>query len=194
MTDYRIDSRTTGQFKKDMKIGHQKEAEIAIRLAIAIHAKTKKWPSVKPAGIDMTGEFIEDIKDVTSEPDFLIDDKLVEITRADVVCNRSFHQKTYKIDRCLREGTDLVFVNGFGVNKQPDFVWFGAEDWQFFVTKAITKYGKVQHPGNRGIRSTGKPAYRFDTYWFKDYWKPLPALIKKGLPKEYEEVLNLAKV
>lgn len=193
MSDYRFDQRSDKQFKQDIKLSHSKEAKIAVRLCIALHSLTKKWPTLKPAGVDMTGEFIEKAHQVTSEPDFLINDRLVEITRSDVLCNRSFHQKSNKIIRCLKDNGDLVFVNGFEATNQPKYIWLSAKELEPFVTRSLTKYGEVQHPGNRGIRSTGKPAYRFDVYWFEELWKPLPALIK-DIPKDYKDVLNLAKV
>lgn len=193
MTDYRFDARSSSQFKQDIKTSHHKEAKIAVRLCIALHSASKQWPNLAPAGVDMTGDFIEKAHEVTSEPDFLIDGKLVEITRSDVVCNRTFHQKSNKIIRCLKDNSDLVFVNGFEAFNQPKYIWLTAKDLEPFVTRSLTKYGEVQHPGNRGIRSTGKAAYRFDVYWFEDLWKPLPALIK-DIPKDYKDVLNLAKV
>jgi hypothetical protein len=193
MIDHRIDLRTTKQFKSDLKVGHQKEAQIAVRLCISVHSKNKKWPVLKPTGIDMSGNYIEDISKVDCRPDFEIDGRMVEVTRSDFHCLNYFHQKTYKIKRCLEEGNDLVFVNGFEAYKQPNFVWLKATTLKDFVIRSQTKYGEVTHPGNHRIKDTRKPAYRFDTYWFKDLWRPLPVLIKE-IPEEYREVLNLAKV
>lgn len=193
MADYRFDVRSEGKFKKDIKVAHEKEAIIAVCLCITKHSKTKKWPKLEPAGVDMTGAFIDNIKDVTAEPDFKIDGKLVEITRADVVCRNQFHQKCHKVDRCLENNTDLVFVNGYGVEKQPNYIWLSGEELEPFVIRSKTKYGQVKHPGGGRVGLINKPAYRFDVYWFRDLWKPLPVLIK-DIPKEYLDILKASKV
>ena len=193
MTDYRFDYRTESQFKKDIKTSHDKEAKIAVRLCISCHAKTKIWPTLKPAGIDASGEFIENAREVTAEPDFRIGDRLVEITRSDVFCNRTFHQKSYKIVRALKNGSDLVFVNGYDVVKQPNYIWLTSKELEPFVARSLSKYGEVVHPGGGGKRWTNKPAYRFDVFWFQDLWKPLPCICR-NLPQEYYAIINLPKV
>lgn len=193
MSDYRFDVRSKGKFKKDIKASHQKEAIIAVRLCITKHSKTGEWPKLEPAGVDMTGAFIDNIKDVTADPDFKIDDKLVEITRSDVMCERTFHQKCHKIIRCLKDNTELVFVNGYEAQKQPKYIWLTGKDLEPFVTKSLSKYGEVKHPGGGKVGLINKPAYRFDVYWFEDLWKPLPALCK-GIPEEYKEILEASKV
>jgi hypothetical protein len=190
---YRFDVRSKKQFAKDIKQSHVHEAEIAIRLCIAIHARTKKWPSLVPTGIDSTGEFIEKDSKVTSHPDFSIDGKLVEITRADVVCNRNFHQKLGKVSKAISNQYDLVFVNGYLVDKQPNYIWLTPDILQEFTTKATTKYGTVLHPGGKGAGPIHKTAYRYDVFWFKDLWRPLPVLID-NIPEEYKKIIEATKV
>ncbi len=192
MSDYRFDNRSKARFKKDLKNNHVKEAYIAVRLCIAEHSKTKEWPKLTPNGIDFTGEFIENIKEVTASPDFIIGDKTVEITRSDVVCNRSFHAKCNKIIKCLKEGHDLVFVNGYDAEKQPNYIRLTPKEIEKFTIKATSKYGEMRHPGGGKMGLTCKPAYRYDVFWFEDLWKPLPAIIK-DLPKEYLEILESVK-
>ena len=194
MSDYRFDARSKKQFRSDIKKGHIKEAEIAVRLCIKIHSETGNWPDLEPSGVDATGAFIEDIKEVNADPDFKIDGNLVEITRSDVVCNRVFHQKCHKIIKCLQGKSDLVFVNGYN-EKQPKYLWLDSKTLEPFVTKSLTKYGEVNMMGGGKLGIIAKPAYRFDTYWFDqaDLWKPLPVLFK-GLPNKYTEILNAAKV
>jgi hypothetical protein len=190
---YRFDVRSKQQFKKDIKLCHKIEVEIAARLCIKVHAITGQWPELVPTGSDMTGAFIPKEGKVTSDPDFKINDQLVEITHSGTVCNKYFHQKVSKIDRAIREGHVLIFVNGFKVDKQPKYVWLEADTIEHFTQKAISKYGVVPHPGAGKTGPINKDAYRYDIYWFKDLWQPLPALIK-NLPEQYKNILKAAKV
>jgi hypothetical protein len=195
MSDYRLDGRSTARFAKDIKQNHQKEALIAVRLCITIHSKTDNWPTLTPTGVDATGAFIENIKDVIAEPDFRIGDRLVEITRSDTVCNRYFHQKIHKVIRCLKGEADLVFVNGYSMNNQPKYLWLTSKELEPFVSRALTKYGEVPHPGGGGIW-TKKPACRFDVYWFDqaELWKPLPSLTKNiPIPEEYKQIIEATR-
>lgn len=194
MNDYRFDVRSEKQFKKDIKHSHKLEAEIAVRLCIAMHAKNKEWPKLIPTGVDNTGEFIENTSDITLMPDFQIGEFSVEIIRSDVVCNRIFHQKINKVKKALEQGYHTVFVNGYKQEKQPNFLWLDPDSLRNFTNKAIAKYGEVPHPGAGKVGFIGKKAYRYDIYWFKDLWRPLPVLIKKDLPKNYTEILKAIKV
>jgi hypothetical protein len=190
---YRFDYRSKNQFAKDIKQSSQCEAEIAVRLCIAIHAKTKQWPQLIPTGVDATGEFIAKESKITSFPDYSIDGKLTEIIRADVVCKRSFHQKVNKVTKAISEGYDTIFVNGFREEKQPKYIWFTPEMLEEFTQRAISKHGTVLHPGGKGVGALGKTAYRYDCFWFEKIWRPLPVLID-NVPDEYKKIINAAKV
>lgn len=191
----RFDERSKETFKKQIKEYHKQEAEIAIRLCIKVHAKTGEWPKLEGLGTDYTGEFIESDTQITARPDFLIGDREVEITCSKVVCNRWFHEKCNKIDRMIKDGSDMVFVNGLVAEKQPEFIWLTSEQWKPFIERSKNKYGIVPMPGGGQTGWLNKNSYRFDVYWFREQqlFQPLPVLIKK-LPKPYLDILaNFSK-
>ena len=188
---HRYDVRTKDQFAKEIKDYHIKEAEIAVRLGIAVHAKTGKWPEIKANGVDSTGALIESDQAVTCDPDYLIGDRLVEITHSKYVLNKTFHEKQNKIKKMLANGTDMVFVNGLS-EKQPNCIWLSAEQWEPFIQRSMTKYGIVPMLGGGKVGFLNKNAYRFDIYWFKDLFRPLPVLIS-SIPNEYKELLKSVK-
>lgn len=190
---YRFDKRTQEDFKKDIKKGHAIEAEIAVRICIALHAESGDWPELTPNGVDSTGKFIEEDSNISNDPDFDIDGTLVEITRSDTICKKHFHQKTNKINRFLKDQTTLVFVNGYSAEKNPKYIWLCPSEIEQFTIKAKTKYGEVFHPGAGKTGLIGKSAYRYDLFWFEDLWKPLPALIK-NIPENYLQIINKSKV
>jgi hypothetical protein len=188
---HRFDVRSKAEFAKEIKEYHKKEAEIAVRLAISVHAKTGEWPDIKPNGIDSSGSLIESDQMVTADPDYIIGDRTVEITHSKYVLGRTFHEKQNKIKKMQVEQTDMVFVNGLS-EKQPTFLWLNAEEWEPFIQRSLTKYGIVPMLGGGKVGFLNKNAYRFDIYWFKDLFKPLPVLIS-SVPDAYKEILNNAR-
>lgn len=191
---YRFDSRSEEQFRSDIKSAHLKEMYIAIRLCLHEHHKTGVWPIIKPNGSDFSGEFIKEDRKITSKQDFWIGDKLVEITRADTECSRVFHQKINKVAKCIKDKSEIVFVNGYDKFKQPKYIRLDSDQLEFFTQKSISKYGESIHPGRAGQGTTGKLAYRYDLFWFTEagLWEDLPVLID-DIPKEYKDLLALTK-
>jgi hypothetical protein len=186
---YRFDIRSKEQFTKDIKDNSIKEAEIAIRLGIFLFNENKKWPTIEPNGIDYSGKFIENSKDVKGDPDYTIDGTPVEITRSDVICKSVFHQKKSKIDRCIKNKDTLVFVNGFRDAEEPMFLFLRAEFWQSFSDMASETYGKVSHPAAGTNFFINKTSYRYNIEWFKDLWRPLPKIVA-DIPKRYKAILK----
>lgn len=186
----RFDNRSKNQFIQDIKTSHKIEAEIAVRLCVSWHAKTGIWPELIPAGLDFTGEYVSQNNKVTCDPDFSIDGLFVEITRSNNECSRYFHEKKYKVDKCISNGHSMVFVNGFVQYKQPNFILLNHKQLEEFTNKSKSKYKDAVQPGHGKTGFTGKPAYRYDIYWFKDLWRPLPVLIN-NIPDEYKTILNL---
>lgn len=189
MGNYRFDVRSKQQFIKDIKSSHICEAEIAVRLCILYHKSTNKWPKLEPHGSDMSGNFIVSETDVSHSPDFIIDSQLVEITRADVICNRNFHEKESKIHHCLTNQYDLVFVNGFKAVKTPNFIRLTYKEVEKFTEMAKEKYGNVLHPGAKNTGPINKAAYRYDIEWFNDLWQVLP-IITSDIPNSYKRFLK----
>lgn len=195
MINYRSDIRTSDQFKKDIKKSHIIEAEIAVRLAIKVHAEKGYWPDIVPCGVDFTGEIIKEDAKITSDPDFVIDGFITEITRSSRECKRVFHEKIGKVRKCIENNAVMVFVNGFEEFKQPKYVALSSSKLCELTERSKSKYGRCLQPGHNKTGVTPKEAYRYDIFWIdeQNLWSPLPVLIK-GIPKKYTDFLNLVKV
>jgi hypothetical protein len=189
--NYRLDNRTESQFKKDIKNSSLKEAEIAVRICQWIKDQSEQWPKLIPTGIDFTGDFIKDGSTINASPDYQINGISAEITRADVICAKAFHQKQNKVQRCLKNDSSIVFVNGYEKLKIPNFIWLDSKQIKRFTDKSIETYGESKHPGKAGEGYLNKAAYKYDLEWFKGLWKPLPILDLRVIPKEYKEILDL---
>jgi hypothetical protein len=183
---YRFDNRSKKEFISDIKKSHRTEAEIAIRIGIFHYRKTGRWLEIVPNGTDFSGEFVENAN-VTGDPDFLIDGISTEITRADTFCKDFFHQKIPKINKCIKENSNIVFVNGFKVQKEPKFILLKPKSIEKATEKAIKKYGEIKHPG-----TGNKKGYRYDNIWFAGSWQILPKLIKE-IPEEYKQLLQMVQ-
>jgi hypothetical protein len=184
---YRFDHRNKSQFASDIKNASINEAIIAVRYCIFLYEANKTWSSLVPTGVDFTGKFIEDSKEITSYPDFSVDGIPTEITRADTICKEVFHQKTNKIRKCIENGYNLIFVNGFKLRKEPKFIILNAKEIKKYTKLADGLYGNVRHPGNGRSGLLHKLAYRYDIDWFD--WKSLPVLIN-DIPQEYSKLLG----
>jgi len=191
--DGRFDVRSKEQFTLDIKRASQIEAFIAVRLAIKEHAVSGIWSEITANGCDASGNYIPNRSKVTTEPDFKIGDKFVEITNSRRVCPRVFHEKVHKVDKIIQNNYDLVFVNGFEEQKQPKFIRLSGEDLKPFIDRSITKYGKTPTPIGRN-QWRALPSLRFDVYWFKDLFQILPVLsvdLLKVVPQQYKDILAL---
>ncbi len=187
MSIYRMDNRTEKEFKKDIKRSHKTELDIAVRMALLDFQTTGKWPEIKPNGSDMSGKFISDENKVTGAPDYLIGDRLVEITRADTFCRKVFHEKVAKVNKCIKVNSSLVFVNGFEAFEEPQFIELTPEQIKQFTHQASVAHGTTGHPTKTGFIS--KDSYRYEISWFDGIWKTLPALNKEAL-KQYKTVIS----
>ncbi|MFA5758087.1 MAG: hypothetical protein WC942_01730 [Clostridia bacterium] len=185
MTNYRLDFRTLNEAKQDIKNSHIHELDIVIRLGILYKQMTKRWPEIEPTGVDFTGGFIEDDKLITSQPDFLFDHQPLEVTRADKVCVRCFHQKANKARRYLKDNNaNLVFANGYKTDS-PMVLWLTPDKVTQYTDLAVKTYGTLQ------FRGFGyKDSYRYNLDWFKNMrWWPLPELTE-DLPETYVSLLK----
>lgn len=178
--DYRYDSRTEQQFRKDIKSSHKKEALIAVRLCIYKYNKTKIWPTLIPNGVDISGKFIKNIKKVVSDADFKIGSELIEITRSDGKCEKYFHEKINKVKKSIENNASIVFVNGYDVKSEPDFIILDALDLE-----ALLDDSKVHY-------MFGKPMYRYQIEWFDGEWRQLPKLTKEA-QERYKDILDAVK-
>lgn len=188
--NYRMDSRTKDQFIEDMRHAHVVELDIAIRLCLYHKNITGDFPTLIPTGVDFTGSFVPNNNEVIATADFQINQSLVEITKSATVCNRYFHEKTSKVNKCLSGQYKLVFVNGYMAMDEPLFVLITPSMMESLVKKSKKKYGIVPHPGHkRGV--VNKTAYRFDIDWFEKDWQTLPKLSQDiKLPQEYMTIIK----
>lgn len=183
---YRTDNRTKTAFKKDIKRSHENELDIAIRIALLDFNSTGKWPIINPNGSDMSGNYIADDNKVSHDPDYLIGDRLVEITRADILCKKAFHQKVSKVNLCIKNNVNIVFVNGYTINEVPDFIEINAKEIKSFTDKAIKTHGVTGHPTRNGY--IFKDSYRYDLAWFDGLWKKLPP-INSAAQSQYKDLI-----
>jgi hypothetical protein len=190
--NYRFDNRTKKQFKQDIKDGHQKEADIAVRLCIYKKNQTGNWPILIPTGIDVSGNYIEDSKNINSTPDFKIDDNYIEITRADVSCKYCFHQKESKIISCIKNRYNLAFIDGYNT-ENTRFIILNPDQIRTYTNLAKENFGEVLHPGAGKTGKINKTAYKYKISWFENLWQVLPR-IEESIPKEYEDIINLTMV
>jgi hypothetical protein len=192
-----LDGRTTAEFATDIKRMHIAEVEIAIRLAVDEYLKSGIWQLIAPSGTDFTGELKRNNSEVSISPDYLIGDRLVEITHSKSFCKTYFHEKVKKVDFCIENDCDIVFVNGFGT-KHPTYIRLSGKALKQTTKTAKQKYGLVTLPFCNG-RSVAKPCYRYLCSWFSGKhkglpsWSILPPLDKKMLPKEYLMLLDCVK-
>lgn len=169
---YRFDNRTKEQFKQDIKDCHKDELTIALSICQNIYNEKKIWPLLDTNGCDNSGEFLED-KNVTSDPDFIIDGVYTEITKSNTVCKKYFHEKLNKVNKALSDNSEnnLVFVNGYNELISPLFISLNKKELFTFSEMAKKKYGVVGMPTRNGFIS--KQSLRYDISWFDGMWKEL---------------------
>lgn len=187
MSNYRFDNRNKKEFAKYIKLCHEVEADIAIRICYDMYTESQSWPILIPNGCDMSGELIEN-KQVNGEPDFYIYNNFVEITRAFPVCKRYFHQKTSKVKLAIKNGYDFVFVNGYRDGNPPVYLYVNSDELELATNMAINKYGGVGHPTQNG-GYVSKESYRYDLSWFEGMWKKLPQR-PEVMPQVYKNILS----
>ena len=193
-SSYLLDNRSLAEFKKDIKSGHQTEAEIAVRLCITIKGETDKWPTLVPFGIDFAGDFVKNVNfDKVNKQDYLINNQKIEITHSNFLVKRYFHQKVGKILKAIEDKSILIFVNGYKEHSIPEYLWLNNIEIQKYTDLAMKKFGKVGMPSRTGVIAN-KLAFRYDTQWFDGMWQQLPEIPKSAIsdekiPKEYIKLL-----
>lgn len=108
---YRRDFRSLQKFKADIKKGAQIEQEILRRWL----AKEKKHLLVLDNGVDNTGEYIKDVKNLNTEADFYIPDVVgpLEIKFSKKKLQRFFHLKIYQVRSYLEQKCTILMCNGW---------------------------------------------------------------------------------
>lgn len=126
--DYRMDGRTVEEFKKHIEKGNEKE-----RLAVTLfkHFLKREFNftgDFQENGVDMQGEFIEDVNAITTEADYLIGtNKLpMEVKTSSKHCTE-IYLKTSQVNSYIKQGASLLYVNGID-SDQPAFTFLTLED------------------------------------------------------------------
>lgn len=182
MSDQRFDIRDKNKFKKDIKRSAYVEAHIALRIGYLIKTQHGYWPAIVPIGCDHTGEFLNARK-VTKDPDYFIDGSMMELTRSDMDCHGKFSQKVEKVEFCIKNAYNIIFVNGFSEYKEPYFTIMKAECLRELTIRSYDKYGIIKFPGMGYC-----PCYRYSNSWFE--WKILPSISGVELPVDYQQIIT----
>ena len=186
---YRLDTRTIDEFKRTIKSYSKKEAIIAVRLGIHEYNKTNVYPPIYFTGVDGTGEYQEK---VNSNPDFMIGDRLVEITQSAHPTRKGYyHQKCNKVEKIIKLGSCIVYVDGFDTEAEPNTVVIEPERLKVLTDMSIKEFGIKNQPTSTSISS--KPAYRYRLSWTKDLEFPLPKL-EGDLPQNYIDLLKIFNI
>lgn len=166
---YRMDGRTKEQFIEDIKRGNERE-----QLAIKMFGDYLYWEHgwidpIVENGVDMSGDFIEDVSKVDARADFDMSGLPLEVKTCP---NHTMviYLKVDQVDSYIRQGASLLFVNGLE-RKNPCFTLWSCEDMKAFKEK----YKKVSPP--RKING-GKLSYEITTL-------EIPFLTFNGKEKAY---------
>lgn len=166
---YRLDGRTVDQFKEDVKRGTKREKE-----AIDLFEDFLYWEHgwIEPIlenGVDMSGDFIEDVSKVTAQADFIVGGMPLEVK----TCpnhTRVIYIKVNQVKSYIKQGASLLFVNGID-RRDPAFTLWTCEDLKRFESTCP----KVRPP--QGICG-GKLCYKFNV-------NEVPFLTFDGKEKKY---------
>lgn len=183
MNQYRFDKRSEAEFKKDIKLSSRIELDIVTRMCYIKFKETGVWPKLVATGCGFSGEFIKNNKQVSSFPDYSIDDQYYEITRSNSYCPRFYHQKLKKVDNIIKNGWNIVFCNGYFPLKPSSFCVCDAPILEKLTAMSLEKYGIAKQP------FTLKPCYRYDIAWSDESWQSLP-VIDVELPQSYIDLLD----
>jgi hypothetical protein len=126
--NYRMDNRTKEQFIQDIKVGNERE-----RLAVSLfrHYLRREFGftgDIKENGVDMTGDFIEDVKNVNTGADYVVGvAELPMEVKTSTGHSVDIYLKVKQIDSYIRQGASLLYVNGIE-RDIPAFTFWTVED------------------------------------------------------------------
>lgn len=118
MSKYRFDSRSEEEFKKHIKECSIFERDLMRRYVKYLNSKSTDVYEFEDNGIDNSGEFIGEDKDVDAKPDFvLLKNKSIRRKIEIKHCKPErtcFHIKLNHINRCIEE--DVCIINWMGTD------------------------------------------------------------------------------
>jgi hypothetical protein len=168
LENYRMDSRTKEQFIQDIKVGNERE-----RLAITLFKSYLRREfgftgSIDENGVDMSGDFIEDVKQVTTGADYKVNGKPLEV-KTSTGHNTNIYLKVKQLDAYIRQGASILYVNGIE-RDFPAFTFWTVEDLK--EMKATLE--KETPPNNI---NGGKLSYKVDALKYE--WRQFNGKEKK---------------
>lgn len=169
MNNYRMDSRTQEQFEKDIQKGNERE-----RLAITLFKSYLKREygftgEIKETGCDMSGAFIEDMKQVSTGADYSVGEAELPLeVKTSVGHNTTIYLKAKQIDSYIKQGASILYVNGIERNI-PAFTLWTVED----LVEMKETLTKVIPPKNI---NGGKESYQIDALNYE--WRTFAGKVK----------------
>lgn len=126
--EYRMDGRTVEEFKKNIEKGNERE-----RLAVTLfkHYLKREFNftgDILENGIDMQGEFIEDVNHVTYEADYLFGTcGLPMEVKTSSKRATEIYLKVGQVRAYIKQGASLLYVNEID-SGQPAFTFITLEE------------------------------------------------------------------
>jgi hypothetical protein len=138
--DYRKDFRTDEQFIQDIEKGNARE-----RLAISLFKSYLKrtfgeCPIITENGCDMSGAYIDDLKQVSTESDYKVGKNGLSLeVKTSVGHTREIYLKVKQLDSYIKQGASILFVQGIE-SDFPAFTLWTLEDLKYIrrTTQVIT--------------------------------------------------------
>jgi hypothetical protein len=167
---YRMDFRSKDQFIQDIEKGNARE-----RLAITLFKNylIREFGftgEITENGCDMSGEFIEDMQNVSSGADYVFgNNKLPLEVKTSTGHNTTIFLKVKQINSYIRQGASVLYVNGIE-RDFPAFTFWTVED----LKEMVRTCEKVIPP--KGING-GKESYKIDALKYE--WRTFNGKEKK---------------
>lgn len=159
--NYRFDSRSEDQFKKDIKSSTMTERALFLLWLDLIERETGTRPDYVDTGCGKNGEFLEDSA-VSADPDFSVSGYgNVEVKFSKPMIKDDFHLKVSQVKKYQEKKTTILMVNGID-HDVPQFTMIKPE-----ALANVTAF--CEKVPWRGFG--GKMAYKIPVGMF--IWRPL---------------------
>lgn len=155
MYEYRMDGRTVEEFKRDIKVGNEREQRALNLFKGYLQREFNFKGDIHDNGCDMSGEFIADDRKVTAGADYVFGaNKLPLEIKTSVSHATPIYLKVNQVKSYIKQNASILYVNGVE-RRRPAFTFFTVEDLRTFESK----YEKVNPPN--GING-GKLSYKIN--------------------------------
>jgi hypothetical protein len=168
MENYRMDGRTKEQFIEDIKKGNERE-----RLAITLFRHYLRRDhgftgDIIENGVDMTGDFIEDVKKVKADADYKVGKAELPLeVKTSAGHSMTIYLKERQVKSYIRQNACLLYVNG--IEEIACFTFFTVEDLKEIV--------RTQTPVTPHKANGGKLSYKLDARELE--WRTFGGKVKK---------------